>query len=53
MTGDAERAISHLEASVDQRVGMLTFLSRDPAIDPLRKEARFQALVARLNETAR
>ncbi len=51
--GDTARAIDHLEAAVDQQLGMLTFLNRDPAIDPLRKDPRFRSLIARLNETAR
>jgi hypothetical protein len=31
---------------------MLLFLDRDPAIDALRQDPRFQALRARLTETA-
>ena len=49
MVGDSERALDQLEAAVDQRVGMLAFLSRDPALDPLRAHPRFRAIVARLN----
>ncbi len=52
MTGQRERALDQLEAAADQRVGMLVFLERDPAIDSLRGEPRFQALRARLTETA-
>ena len=53
MVGNTERALDHLEAALDERVGMLAFVDRDPALDSLRREPRFQALAARLNETAR
>jgi tetratricopeptide (TPR) repeat protein len=53
MVGEHARAIEQLEAAVQQRVGMLVFLDRDPALDPLRQEPRFQALAARLTQAAR
>lgn len=52
MVGEKARAIDQLEAARDERVGMLVFLGRDPAVDPLRGEPRFQALLARISETA-
>jgi hypothetical protein len=52
MTGQRERALDQLEAAVQQRVGMLLFFERDPAIDSLRQEPRFQALRARVTEIA-
>jgi TolB-like protein/DNA-binding winged helix-turn-helix (wHTH) protein/tetratricopeptide (TPR) repeat protein len=53
MLGETDRALGQLEAAVDERVGMLAFLSRDPALDPLRGDPRFQKIVTRLNETSR
>jgi serine/threonine-protein kinase len=50
MIGQRDRALDQLEAAADQRAGMLVFLDRDPAVDSLRQEPRFQALRARLNE---
>ena len=52
MTGQRARAIDQLEVAAEQRIGMLVFLERDPAIDSLRQDPRFQALRARLNETS-
>lgn len=53
MAGDSNRAFDYLERAVDERVGMLTFIGRDPAVDPLRPQPRFQALLARLAPAAR
>jgi TolB-like protein/DNA-binding winged helix-turn-helix (wHTH) protein/Tfp pilus assembly protein PilF len=53
MVGDTARALDQLEAAAEQRAGMLVFLERDPAVDSLRREPRFQALVARLTEARR
>lgn len=53
MVGDTAHALDQLEAAAAQRLGMLLFLNRDPALDSLRREPRFQALLARLNETDR
>jgi hypothetical protein len=53
MVGDTSRALDQLEAAAEQRAGMLVFLDRDPAVDSLRREPRFQALVARLTEARR
>jgi DNA-binding winged helix-turn-helix (wHTH) protein/TolB-like protein/tetratricopeptide (TPR) repeat protein len=52
MVGQRERALDHLEAAADQRIGMLLFVERDPALDSLRQEPRFQALRARITEAA-
>lgn len=53
MVGETSHALDQLEAAVEQRAGMLVFLERDPAVDALRREPRFQALVARLTEARR
>ena len=52
MVGQRERALDHLEAAADQRIGMLLFVERDPALDSLRQDPRFQALRARITEAA-
>lgn len=53
LLGDRGHAIDHLETALTQKVGMMVFLDRDPALDPLRSDARFQALVTRLREAGR
>ena len=52
MVGQRGRALDHLEAAAEQRIGMLLFVERDPALDSLRQEPRFQALRARITEAA-
>ena len=46
--GDREGALQLLERAADDRDPDLLWLAVDPRADPLRKEARFQALLARL-----
>ena len=46
--GDHDRALASLETSVDDRSPRLLFLSVEPRFDPLRSNARFQALVRRV-----
>src|SRR5262245_60848688 len=46
LLGDRARALAALEQAVDQRVGMMAFLERDPAWDPLRGDPAFQAIVS-------
>jgi len=52
MVGQRERALDQLEAAAEQRVGMMMFLDRDPAVDSLRQDPRFRTLRARLTESA-
>jgi tetratricopeptide (TPR) repeat protein len=52
LVGDSERAIAALERAYDARVGMLTFLARDPAMDSLRGLPRFDALLTRISRTS-
>ncbi len=53
LVGNRDRAIDQLEVALAQRVGMMVFLDRDPAVDPLRSDPRFQALVKQVGETRR
>jgi TolB-like protein/DNA-binding winged helix-turn-helix (wHTH) protein/Tfp pilus assembly protein PilF len=53
LLGDLEAAVDHLEAAYDARAGMMVFLARDPAIDPLRRAPRLIALLDRINESRR
>jgi TolB-like protein/DNA-binding winged helix-turn-helix (wHTH) protein len=48
MLDDAAGAWPSLEAAFRERVGMLAFLHTDPALDPLRSDPRFEALVGRV-----
>jgi TolB-like protein/DNA-binding winged helix-turn-helix (wHTH) protein/Tfp pilus assembly protein PilF len=50
--GDLAKGLEHLERAHRERVGMMVFLARDPALDAIRGDARFQAL-QRASETAR
>ena len=51
LTGDHDRALTMLEAAYDERVGMMVFLARDPALDPLRAHPRFATLLQKINGT--
>ncbi|MEM7414317.1 MAG: BTAD domain-containing putative transcriptional regulator [Gemmatimonadota bacterium] len=42
--GDAERALELLAEAIDERSGQIALLDVDPAWDPIRNEAGFQAL---------
>ena len=52
--GESDQAISWLQEAAEERDGMLTFVNTWPAVDPLRADPRFQALLRRMNfpETA-
>jgi TolB-like protein/Tfp pilus assembly protein PilF len=53
LLGNAERALDQLEAAFQHRAGMMVFVHKDPALDPLRDHPRFRMLVNRVNEGAR
>jgi hypothetical protein len=47
--GDKDKAIEWLERSYHEGAGLdIIFLKVDPMLDPLQKEPRFQALVAKV-----
>jgi tetratricopeptide (TPR) repeat protein len=48
LVGNHDRAIDALERARDEKNGMLVFLARDPALDPLREHPRFRAFSARI-----
>jgi TolB-like protein/tetratricopeptide (TPR) repeat protein len=48
LIGETGKAIDALEAAYASRAGMMVFLARDPAMDPLRQEPRFAALLAKI-----
>lgn len=52
LVDDRPRALAALEQAYRARVGMLVFLARDPAMDALRGDPRFEALVAKVNATS-
>ena len=52
LTDDRDRALAALQDSHAKRVGMMVFLARDPLMDPLRADPRFEALTRRVAETA-
>jgi TolB-like protein/Tfp pilus assembly protein PilF len=47
-TGDLAAAYRHLEAAIDERANVAVYFAVLPAFDPLRGDARLQALVRRL-----
>jgi TolB-like protein len=47
--GERDRALALLEAAYPLRESFLPFAATDPLLDPLRSEARFQALLRRMN----
>ena len=47
--GDLNRAFSLFNQAVDQRCFALVYLKTDPRLDPIRKDARFGALLRRVN----
>lgn len=49
--GDSEGALAQLERGYRERDVRMTFLAADPTWDNLRKDARFAALMARMNFT--
>jgi serine/threonine-protein kinase len=50
--GDIDRAFELLEKACDERYGFLAYLKVSPVFDPLRADARFQELIARVGLTA-
>jgi tetratricopeptide (TPR) repeat protein len=48
-TGDKDRAISLLEKSYKQRSNWINWLKVDPAMDPIRQDPRFKALMRKMN----
>jgi tetratricopeptide (TPR) repeat protein len=53
LTNDHARALQALDDAYAKRVGMLAFLARDPAMDPLRTAPRFDALLEKVTQTTR
>jgi TolB-like protein len=49
MAGNAEEALTRLERIVDERNGQSVFLFVEPALDSIRHEPRFKALLSRLS----
>jgi serine/threonine-protein kinase len=47
--GDKDRALSALEESYRQRSNWINWLKVDPAMDPLRQEPRFKALMRKMH----
>lgn len=45
LVGQADRALAQLARAREEQVGMLLFLSRDPALEGLRADPRFTALL--------
>lgn len=45
--GEKERALDYFEKAVNLKTGDALFLPVDPALDPLRQEPRFKALLKR------
>lgn len=50
--GDYERAFASLDRACDERAGYLVYLNVDPAVDPLRGDARFAELLRRTKASA-
>jgi len=46
--GEENTALDYLERSYEERVGWMSLLAREPALAPLRKSPRFQALVRKI-----
>jgi TolB-like protein/tetratricopeptide (TPR) repeat protein/DNA-binding winged helix-turn-helix (wHTH) protein len=46
--GDEERALASLQKALEERSPRLLFLEVEPRFDPLRSDARFQALIKRV-----
>jgi len=43
--GDHDRAFASLERACEERAGYLVYLNVDPAVDPIRDDARFGELL--------
>jgi DNA-binding winged helix-turn-helix (wHTH) protein/TolB-like protein/Tfp pilus assembly protein PilF len=52
LVGNTSAALDALERAVADRAGMLVFLDRDPALDPLRGDPRFRAVSERRAQPA-
>jgi serine/threonine-protein kinase len=50
--GDSGEAFSWLDRAVVERAGLLSYLAVDPTFDPLRGDARFDALLRRIGLAA-
>lgn len=46
--GDQEQALAWLEKAYEERADGLTWINVDPMLDPLRQQARFQAVVKKM-----
>jgi hypothetical protein len=51
LVGETNKALDALEAAHRDRVGMMVLLARDPAMDSLRQQTRFESLLHRVNGT--
>jgi hypothetical protein len=47
--GDHQEALASLEKAHDERHWLMCVLKTEPGLDPLRPDARFQALLRRMN----
>jgi serine/threonine-protein kinase len=50
--GEYAAALDHLEQACDDRAPQMAYLAHDPALDPLRGDSRFTALLARVGLAA-
>jgi hypothetical protein len=50
--GEYAAALDHLEQACDDRAPQMAYLGHDPALDPLRGDVRFTALLARVGLAA-
>ena len=53
LLGDRAQALEDLRQAVDQRVGMMVFIERDPAVDALRRDPAFATLLTSIAATRR
>jgi hypothetical protein len=51
LTGATSKAMDALEDAYAKRIGMMVFLARDPAMDPVRRDPRFERLLRKINGT--
>jgi hypothetical protein len=51
--GDPDRAFAALDRAVEERAGYLVYLNVDPAVDPIRGDARFAELLQKTKRPMR